>query len=98
MEKNNKYLVSYLEYLKYQKNYSDYTIQSYQNDIEEELFEIVANRLSMRVDDLWDLYNNYSIYHEGNINASIESINSIVAEVVDSINTANFCRNKTMYE
>ena len=35
MEKNNKYLVSYLEYLKYQKNYSDYTVLSYQNDIEE---------------------------------------------------------------
>lgn len=35
MEKNNKYLVSYLEYLKYQKNYSDYTVLSYQNDVEE---------------------------------------------------------------
>ena len=35
MKKNNVYLNDYLEYLKFQKNYSDYTIQSYQNDIEE---------------------------------------------------------------
>lgn len=41
MEKSNKYLVSYLEYLKYQKNYSDYTILSYQNDIEE-FFEYIS--------------------------------------------------------
>ena len=41
MEKNNKYLVSYLEYLKYQKNYSDYTILSYKNDIEE-FFEYIS--------------------------------------------------------
>ena len=26
-------LTSYLEYLKYQKNYSEYTIESYKNDI-----------------------------------------------------------------
>ena len=41
MEKNNKYLVGYLEYLKYQKNYSDYTILSYKNDIEE-FFEYIS--------------------------------------------------------
>ena len=35
MERNNQYLKDYLEYLKYQKNYSDYTVLSYQNDIEE---------------------------------------------------------------
>ena len=35
MERNNKYLVNYLDYLKYQKNYSDYTVLSYGNDIEE---------------------------------------------------------------
>lgn len=35
MEKSNKFLNDYLEYLKYQKNYSDYTVLSYQNDIEE---------------------------------------------------------------
>lgn len=35
MERNNQYLNDYLEYLKYQKNYSDYTVLSYQNDIDE---------------------------------------------------------------
>lgn len=34
---NNKWFDDYLEYLKYQKNYSDYTISSYGNDIEEYL-------------------------------------------------------------
>ena len=34
MKKNN-YLSEFLDYLKYQKNYSDYTIVSYENDIEE---------------------------------------------------------------
>ncbi len=33
----NKDLVNYLEYLKYQKNYSEYTIVSYENDIVEYL-------------------------------------------------------------
>lgn len=37
LEKTNKYLESYLDYLKYQKNYSDYTVLSYKNDIEEYL-------------------------------------------------------------
>ena len=31
MEKNNKYLDDYLDYLKYQKNYSDHTVLSYKN-------------------------------------------------------------------
>lgn len=35
MEVSKKYLSDYLEYLKYQKNYSDYTINSYCSDIEE---------------------------------------------------------------
>ena len=34
---DNKELNKYLEYLKYQKNYSDYTIESYKNDIVEYL-------------------------------------------------------------
>lgn len=50
MEKNNKYLVSYLEYLKYQKNYSDYTILSYKNDIEE-FFEYIS-RESLNFKDI----------------------------------------------
>lgn len=50
MEKNNKYLVSYLEYLKYQKNYSDYTVLSYGNDIEE-FFEYI-NREGLNFKDI----------------------------------------------
>ena len=38
IQKNkNNYLNKYLDYLKYQKNYSDYTILSYKNDIDEYL-------------------------------------------------------------
>lgn len=35
MGKNQRYqqVADYLEYLKYQKNYSDYTIQNYEQDI-----------------------------------------------------------------
>ncbi len=37
LEKRNKYLDKYLDYLKYQKNYSEYTVISYCNDIVEYL-------------------------------------------------------------
>ena len=50
MERNNKYLVSYLDYLKYQKNYSDYTVLSYGNDIEE-FFEYI-NREGLNFKDI----------------------------------------------
>lgn len=33
--KENNYLIKYLDYLKYQKNYSNYTVLNYKNDIEE---------------------------------------------------------------
>lgn len=55
---NNKYLVSYLEYLKYQKNYSDYTITSYQNDIEEYLEYL--NREALDFKDI--LYSDLRFY------------------------------------
>lgn len=50
MERNNKYLVNYLDYLKYQKNYSDYTVLSYGNDIEE-FFEYI-NREGLNFKDI----------------------------------------------
>ena len=50
MKRNNVYLNDYLEYLKFQKNYSDYTIQSYKNDIEE--FFQYLNRESLNFDNI----------------------------------------------
>ena len=44
--KGNKDLDSYLEYLKYQKNYSDYTIESYSHDIIEYLEYLERESLS----------------------------------------------------
>ena len=35
------YINKYLDYLKFQKNYSDYTIESYENDINEYLVVVV---------------------------------------------------------
>lgn len=37
LKKSNRYLESYLDYLKFQKNYSDYTVLSYKNDVLEYL-------------------------------------------------------------
>ena len=45
---DNKELVSYLDYLKYQKNYSDYTIKSYQNDILEYLNYLNSESLNFK--------------------------------------------------
>lgn len=47
-KKDNKYLDEYLEYLKYQKNYSDYTVVSYQNDIEEYLEYLCRERINFK--------------------------------------------------
>ena len=48
MEDNtlNKHLSSYLDYLKYQKNYSDYTILSYKDDIIEYLDYLNSENLN----------------------------------------------------
>ena len=47
-ENRVKELDSYLEYLKYQKNYSDYTISSYENDIVEYLDYIHSEGLDFK--------------------------------------------------
>ena len=44
--KGSNYLDSYLEYLKYQKNYSDYTIENYSHDIVEYLEYLERESLS----------------------------------------------------
>ncbi len=47
-ERNNKELNDYLDYLKFQKNYSDYTIESYENDINEYLDYIHSEGLNYK--------------------------------------------------
>ena len=47
-EEKIKELSSYLDYLKYQKNYSDYTISSYENDIVEYLDYIHSEGLDFK--------------------------------------------------
>ena len=58
MKKSNEWLLKFLEYLKYQKNYSDYTILSYQNDIEE-YFEYLL-RESLKYNEV--LYSDLRLY------------------------------------
>ena len=55
MEKNNKYLDEFLDYLKYQKNYSQYTVLSYQNDIEEFLEYVEREALEFKSVEYSDL-------------------------------------------
>ena len=55
MEDENKELKSFLDYLKYQKNYSDYTITSYQNDIEEYLNFIKKEALDYKTVEYSDI-------------------------------------------
>ena len=52
---DNKELVSYLDYLKYQKNYSDYTIGSYQNDILEYLNYLSSESLNFKKVEYGDI-------------------------------------------
>ena len=35
---------------------------------------------------------------DGHVNASIDQLKPIVSKVMETINTANFSRNKTMYD
>lgn len=74
MEKSNKYLVDYLEYLKYQKNYSDHTILSYQNDIEEFLEYIEREALEFKNLEYSDLrfYLMYLKEEKNDSNSSID--------------------------
>ncbi len=55
MESDNQELNSFLEYLKYQKNYSDYTIISYQNDILEYLNFIKKEALDFKTVEYSDI-------------------------------------------
>lgn len=48
MDKRDKVIDDYLEYLKYQKNYSDYTIVSYENDIMEFFNYISSENLNYK--------------------------------------------------
>ena len=45
---DNKELEKYLEYLEYQKNYSDYTINSYKNDVLEYLNYLNSESLDFK--------------------------------------------------
>ena len=74
MERNNQYLKDYLEYLKYQKNYSDYTVLSYQNDIDEFLEYLNREVLNFKDIDYSDLrfYLMYLKEEKNDNNSSID--------------------------
>lgn len=75
MEKSeNKYLNDYLDYLKYQKNYSDYTIVSYTNDILEYLEYLNREALNFKKVEYSDLrfYLMYLKEEKNDNNASID--------------------------
>lgn len=71
---NNKYLDSYLDYLKFQKNYSDYTVLSYQNDILEYLEYLNREVLDYRKVEYSDLrfYLMYLKEEKNDNNSSID--------------------------
>ncbi len=72
MKDNNKNLIDYLEYLKYNRNYSDYTIINYENDINEYLLflkEIDLDYLDIKYQDLHYLLEYY--YNKKLSNTSI---------------------------
>ena len=74
MEKNNKYLDEFLDYLKYQKNYSQYTVLSYQNDIEEFLEYVEREALEFKSVEYSDLrfYLMYLKEEKNDSNSSID--------------------------
>lgn len=74
MIRNNKDLESYLEYLKYQKNYSDYTVVSYQNDIEEYLLYLEREALNYTDIEYSDIrfYLMYLKEEKQDVNSSID--------------------------
>lgn len=74
MEKSNIFLNDYLEYLKYQKNYSDYTVLSYQNDIEEFLEYLNREALDFKDIEYSDLrfYLMYLKEEKNDNNSSID--------------------------
>ena len=72
--KSNKYLEKYLEYLKYQKNYSDYTVVSYCNDIVEYLEYLETEALDFKIVEYSDIrfYLMYLKEKKKDNNASID--------------------------
>lgn len=61
LELKDKYLSDYLEYLKYQKNYSDYTINCYHSDIEE-FFSYLSRECLNFFDVLYEDIRFYLVY------------------------------------
>lgn len=74
LERDNKYLNSYLEYLKYQKNYSEYTIISYCNDIVEYLEYLEKEALDFKKIEYSDIrfYLMYLKEEKNDNNSSID--------------------------
>ena len=69
MENNIKELDQFLDYLSYQKNYSSYTITSYQNDILEFLKFISSESLNFKELEYSDIRFYLILYiHHLNIN------------------------------
>lgn len=89
---------SHLEYTKTASLEAAKVFIEYQNEIQEKLFEIISDNLSLSIDELWNLYNSYSMNIDGHVNASLDYLKPIVSKVMETINTANFSRNKTMYD
>ncbi len=71
---DNKYLISFLEYLKYQKNYSEYTVISYRNDIVEYLEYISREALDFKDIEYGDIrfYLMYLKEEKNDNNSSID--------------------------
>ena len=74
MLKSNKYFNDYLDFLKYEKNYSDYTVLSYKNDIEEFLEYLNREVLNFKELEYSDLrfYLMYLKEEKEDNNASID--------------------------
>lgn len=74
MLKNNNYLDDYLDFLKYEKNYSEYTVLSYKNDIEEFLKYLNREILNFKDVEYGDLrfYLMYLKEEKEDNNASID--------------------------
>lgn len=56
--KNEDYINKFIEYLKYEKNYSNYTIISYQNDLLEFNESINKNILNIKNEDIYAFFKN----------------------------------------
>ena len=70
---------SFLEYLHYQRKYSDYTITSYNNDLEDFTKYVKNNKLNYKTMDYKDV-SNYLIYLKG-LNYSPASINRHLSSI-----------------